>query len=366
MRFGINFFPTVAPHEKSGAQFYDEALALCERADALGYSSVKIVEHYFNPYGGYSPDPVTFLAAVSQRTRRIRLITGAVIPAFNHPIKLAGKLAMLDNLSHGRLDVGFARAFLPVEFDAFQVSMDESRARFEEGIAACLRLWTEEDVVWRGRFHQFGPVTLLPRVYQRPHPPVWIAAVATPQSFEWAGQQGYHLMIVPYLSRHEDMQRLLALYRDAWRAAGHPPGAEQVQMSFHAYVCEDGTQARREARAYMDDYLAKFIQAAAGWNTRVSDQYKGYEKTVEQLRAITYERVLADTKAFIGDPDEVAAQVRLIRDYYGAVEPSMQITFGNMPYERALRTLELFAQHVMPRFQAQPASTAEPRTASAR
>ena len=190
--------------------------------------------------------------------------------------------------------------------------------------------------------------------------------MATPQSFEWAGQQGYHLMIVPYLSRHEDMQRLLALYRDAWRAAGHPPGAEQVQMSFHAYVCEDGAQARREARAYMDDYLAKFIQAAAGWNTRVSDQYRGYEKTVEQLRAITYERVLADTKAFIGDPDEVAAQVRLIRDYYGAVEPSMQITFGNMPYERALRTLELFAQHVMPRFQAQPASTAEPRTASAR
>ena len=134
MRFGINFFPTVGPDEKSGAQFYDEALELCERADALGYRCVKIVEHYFRPYGGYSPDPVTFLSAASQRTRSIRLITGAVLPAFNHPLKLAGKLAMLDNLSHGRLDVGFARAFLPEEFDAFQVSMDESRPRFEEGL----------------------------------------------------------------------------------------------------------------------------------------------------------------------------------------------------------------------------------------
>src|SRR5262249_23558165 len=143
--------------EKSGAQYYDECLELSEHADRLGYSCIKTVEHYFRPYGGYSPDPVTFLSAAAQRTRRIRLITGAVLPAFNHPIKLAGKLAMLDNLSHGRLDVGFARAFLPEEFDAFEISMDESRPRFEEGIAAVKRLWTEQEVSFDGQFFHFGP-----------------------------------------------------------------------------------------------------------------------------------------------------------------------------------------------------------------
>ena len=92
----------------------------------------------------------------------MRLVTGAVLPVFNHPLKLAAELAMLDCLSNGRLDAGFARAFLPEEFDAFQVPMDESRVRFEEGIRAVKRLWTEPEVRFDGRFHQFGPVPLFP------------------------------------------------------------------------------------------------------------------------------------------------------------------------------------------------------------
>jgi len=351
MRFGINFFPTVGPGEKSGAQFYDECLELCEQADRLGYSSVKIVEHYFRPYGGYSPDPVTFLSAAAQRTRRIRLITGAVLPAFNHPIKLAGKLAMLDNLSHGRLDVGFARAFLPEEFDAFQVSLEESGPRFEEVLAAVTRLWTEAEVLFEGRYFRFGPITMLPRPFQQPHPPIWIAAVSTPQSFEWAGRQGYNLMIVPYVSDHAEVARLVQSYRDSWREAGHPPGQEQIQMSFHLYVAEDGEVARREARAYIEDYVAKLIDSAEAWSGRRSEQYKGYEQLANLMREITYERVLAETKAFIGDPGEVAQQVGLIREYYGEVEPSLQVNFGNMPQDRAQRSVRLFAEHVMPRFQ---------------
>src|ERR1700687_4912999 len=93
-------------------------------------------EHYFHYYGGYSPNPIVFLSAASQRTTRARLVTGAVLPAFNHPLKLAGEVGMLDAISGGRLEVGFARAFLPHEFARFGVSVHESRERFEEGIAA--------------------------------------------------------------------------------------------------------------------------------------------------------------------------------------------------------------------------------------
>jgi ABC-type nitrate/sulfonate/bicarbonate transport system substrate-binding protein len=106
VKFGVGFFPDGGPDRISARQYYDEALALAERADALGYDSLKMVEHHFTSYGGYSPDPAVFLAACAQRTRRIRLVTGAVLPAFNHPLKLAGQLAMLDALSGGRLDVG--------------------------------------------------------------------------------------------------------------------------------------------------------------------------------------------------------------------------------------------------------------------
>src|SRR5213592_4077575 len=116
MQFGVQFFPDVRPDEKSGEQYFQEALDLAEEADRLGFSHIRIVEHYFHPYGGYSPNPIVFLAAAAQRTKRARLVTGAVLPAFNHPLKLAGEIAMLDALSRGRLDVGFARAFLPHEF----------------------------------------------------------------------------------------------------------------------------------------------------------------------------------------------------------------------------------------------------------
>src|ERR1700757_4296125 len=155
MKFGVQFFPDVAPAEKSAEAYFREALDLAEEADRLGYSHIRIVEHYFHYYGGYSPNPIVFLAAAAQRTRQARLVTGAVLPVFNHPLKLAGEIAMLDAISGGRLDVGFARAFLPHEFRRFGISPDESHARFREGLEQVEMLLTCENASHRGRFHAF-------------------------------------------------------------------------------------------------------------------------------------------------------------------------------------------------------------------
>ena len=94
MRFGLNFFPSFRLSDMSTAEYFALAVKLSERADELGYDSVKTVEHYFHDYGGHSPNPIVLLSAIAARTKQIRLITGAVIPAFNNPIKLAGELAM--------------------------------------------------------------------------------------------------------------------------------------------------------------------------------------------------------------------------------------------------------------------------------
>jgi natural product biosynthesis luciferase-like monooxygenase protein len=349
MRFGINFFPSTDPAQLSGQEYYQQALNLAARADELEYHHIRTVEHYFRGYGGYSPSPIVFLTAVAQCTQRVRLVTGAVLPAFNHPIKLAAELAMLDCLSNGRLDAGFARAFLPEEFDAFQVSMDESRARFEEGIAAVKRLWTEPEVRFDGPFHQFGPLSLLPRPVQQPHPPIWVAAIQTAESFVWAGEQGYNLMIVPYLSAFDSVAANLRAYRESYERAGHGAEGGKVQMSFHLYVAEDGATARREAKAPMDEYIRIFKQSAVAWNERLSAQYKGYERLVSLLDAITYDRVLAEMRAFIGDPVEVATQVRAIVAQFGPVEPSLQMMYGNISEAAARRSLELFATEVIPR-----------------
>src|ERR1700752_5165987 len=189
MEFGVQFFPSVSPALKGPGQYWDEALALTRLAEQLDFRHVRTVEHYFHAYGGYSPDPLIFLSAAAAMTRKIRLVTGAVLPVFNNPLKLAGQIGMVDAISKGRLEVGFARAFLPHEFGRFGVSLDESRARFEEGMETVRRLLDKEDVSQNGRFHSFPPTPSLPRPTQRPRPPFWVAARATQQSFVFAGRE---------------------------------------------------------------------------------------------------------------------------------------------------------------------------------
>jgi alkanesulfonate monooxygenase SsuD/methylene tetrahydromethanopterin reductase-like flavin-dependent oxidoreductase (luciferase family) len=348
--FGINFFPSVRPTQKSAEQYFDEALRLSVLADELGYSHVRTVEHYFRPYGGLTPSPIVFLSAVAARTRRVRLITGAVIPIFNHPIKMAGELAMLDCLSHGRLVAGFGRAFLPEEFDAFQRPMDESRARFEGGIAAVRRLWTETDVVYEDAFYRFGPITSSPRPVQQPHPPISIAAVGTPTSFDWAGQQGYGLMVVPYLSRFDVLRDNLRRYREAFVAAHPARPLPPVQMSLHLHVAESDERATYDVREPMRQYVEVFRESATAWRGRSSSAYPGYEQLIDELDTMTLERVLREGRALIGGPTSVERQLRHVLDLFGDVEPSLSVLFGNMPYPTAERSLRLFAAEVMPRF----------------
>jgi alkanesulfonate monooxygenase SsuD/methylene tetrahydromethanopterin reductase-like flavin-dependent oxidoreductase (luciferase family) len=328
--------------------YFREALDLCELADRLGYVSVKIVEHYFRGYGGYSPSPLIFLAAAAQRTEHVRLVTGAVLPAFNHPLKLAAELAMVDCISGGRLDAGFARAFLPHEFEAFDVSMEESRPRFEEGIAAVKRLWTEERVTFEGRFHRFKDVTLLPRPMQTPHPPILVAAIATAESFIWAGEQGYGLMFVPYLSDFDDLARKIELYRQSYRGATCGQEPPPPSMAMHLYMTESTASARREAQLYVEQYMAIFQESAAAWTGRQSSQYRGYELIQERLQALTYERVLGEGRVLIGNADTVIEQLRQLRQLFGPIQPEMQVMFGDMDRAQAQRSVELFGREVLP------------------
>ncbi|WKD32285.1 LLM class flavin-dependent oxidoreductase [Streptomyces xanthophaeus] len=351
MKFGINLFPTVGPAEKSAGAHFEESLRLAELADELGFHHVKTVEHYFHEYGGYSPDPVTFLAAAAARTRRVRLVTGAVLPAFTHPLKLAGKLAMLDNISQGRLDVGFGRAFLPDEFAAFEVSMDESRARFDEGVEACRRLWSEEDVVWEGRFHRFGPVTMLPRPWQAPHPRILVATARTPASAESAGRLGYGVMLVPSINPREQVQQTIGLYRDAASAAGFKPTEEDIHMSYSCYLAEDPQEARTQGKRAHERAGRALASAVEAWRDTRSADYAGYEKIVEKATGRgDFDRSVAQRKALVGSPAEVRAAIDEIRGWFGDFTISLQVISGDMPYEESARTMRLFAEHVLPHY----------------
>jgi natural product biosynthesis luciferase-like monooxygenase protein len=351
VRFGLNFFPSFRPEDSSTADYYEQCLRIAVRADELGFSSVKTVEHSFYDYGGHSPNPCVFLSAVAARTRRVRLITGAVIPAFHHPAHLGGDLAMLDNLSQGRLDAGFGRAFLPKEFEVYGVPMSESRERFEEAIGVIRRLWTEEKVTHHGRFWSFDEVRLMPRPFQKPHPPVWIAAISSEESFVYAARNGFNLMIVPYAGKPGQLQEFVKMYRRLWAESGHPPGAEQIQVAQFCYVAEKRDEAMRGFERICKRYLETFADAVVSWKGRNEAEYPGYDKMVASILATTPEKIIAQGGAFVGTPDEVVEQVRKCSEaFHGPIEPSMQINFGGSSDAEAFRTVELLATRVMPKF----------------
>ena len=356
MEFGVQFFPAVGPETKPAHQYFDEALRLTETAETLGYTNVRTVEHYFHPYGGYSPNPIVFLAAAATRTTTMRLVTGAVLPTFNHPLKLAGEIAMLDAISGGRAEIGFARAFLPHEFQRFGVSLDESRDRFDEGVALVDRLLREEEVAFEGRFHRFPATTSLPRPTQRPRPPFWIAALATESSFVNAGTLGHSLMAIPLAGGK--MASLLASYRDAWRRAGHP-GDGRVMLAFHMLCHEDAATAHDLAHERVNRYLASLVDAASGWiSGSSSDDYPGYDAIIRGLQSDTFETQLEQGGVWVGDPATVADQIAAYSDAVGGFEVgSMQVNFSDLPYDDATRSMELFGHEVLPKFSRLAATT---------
>lgn len=348
MRAGIQFFPDVGPRQQSGRDYWQDALRLVGLVDRYGYHHVRTVEHYFHPYGGYSPNPIVFLAAAAQVTRHARLVTGAVLPAFNHPLKLAGEIGMLDALCDGRLDVGFARAFLPHEFAHFGVRLDESRARFDEGMEQVGLLLEQENVSHTGRFHSFSDITSLPRPTQRPRPPFFVAALGTRESFERAGAAGHGIMAIPMGGGM--MRDLLDAFRDARARAGHE-GPGTVMLAFHMFCHENQKTAEQVARAPLNRYLKSLVDAASDWTSGArSADYPGYDKIIAALAQEDFDSQVAKGAAWVGTPERILEAVNRYRDEVGNFEiASLQVNFNDMPLAAAEESMRLFGERVLPR-----------------
>ena len=349
MEFGLQFFPSVGPNDKSGRDYFDESLRLVDLMDDLGYTSLRTVEHYFHPYGGYSPNPIIFLSAAAMRTKNVRLVTGAVLPVFNNPLKLAGEFGMLDAISNGRAEAGFARAFLPQEYTRFGVSLDESVARFDEGMAQVRRLLAEENVTDNGQFHSYSNVTSLPRPTQIPNLPFWTAAFGTPASFEKAGKQGNWIMAIPIGGG--GMGELITTYREAWKRAGHS-GDGRVMLAFHMFCHEDRDEAVRIARGPMNRYLQMLVDAASDWTSGASsNDYPGYDKLIDMLDRETFESQVEKGACWVGTPDQLIKQ---IGDYHAMVggfeDASLQVNYNTISFQDAEGSIRLFADKVLPQF----------------
>jgi alkanesulfonate monooxygenase SsuD/methylene tetrahydromethanopterin reductase-like flavin-dependent oxidoreductase (luciferase family) len=283
------------------------------------------------------------------RTKRIRLMTGGVLPAFHHPIQLAAELSMVDALSNGRLEAGFARAYMPYEFEAFGVPMHESRERFEAGILAIMKLWTEEGVTLETPFFHFRNASCLPRPTQSPHPPIWVAASQSPQTFEWIGRQHFNLLCTMLLSSAETLRDLIVVYKLAF---GGKQRQQQrtplVAISLPLFVEETDTKAFSLGDHYLKQYFEVWEDAAKAWDETASNDYKGYTGMSQAIRSSSPDLLRKRCSVVMGCPERVVEQIQRIREELRVDLILWQVDFGGMPMRLTMNNLCLFIDRVLP------------------
>ncbi|MCL6645594.1 MAG: LLM class flavin-dependent oxidoreductase [Dehalococcoidia bacterium] len=180
MRFSILTLGDNYENLRSHEQFYHEVLEEAEYAEALGYEGFWVGEHHFQASQRVFPSPQMLLAAISQRTKKLRLGTGVNVLPVNDPIRLAEDTAELDLISHGRVCFGAGRGYQPHEYAGFNVPIESAKARFWECLEIIRRAWTEERFSYRGQFYHYQDIALLPRPVQKPHPPIWVGGESVP------------------------------------------------------------------------------------------------------------------------------------------------------------------------------------------
>ena len=348
MKFGLSFLPDSWPTDKSSADYFKEAIELCKIADQTGFSSIKMTENYLHAYGGYCPNPLSFLSAVASVTKNVRLMTGCLLPVFHHPIQIAAEAAMLDAISNGRLDLGFARAYLPYEFESFQISMDESRERFTTTIETVIKLWTETRVSVKTPFFAFENATSLPLPVQSPHPPIWCAAVTSRESFAWIAEKGFGLLVTPPIGGIENLIDHLAIYRDIFSEM-HPNKPLRIAISLPILLNQKQNIAELQSDTYLGKYLNIWSDSVRCWSNSSSTDYPGYQWVAKKISSNTPSNMRSQFQAMVGTPEFVLDEILKLSKLLGITDFLWQIDFGSQPYEVSLNTIKLFSEKIIPK-----------------
>ena len=234
---------------------YRRALDRVRIMDGGGYDAVWLAEHHFSTYS-VCPSVHIMGMHVADITSHLRIGTGVSLAAFYHPLRLAEEVALLDNLSGGRVNWGAGRGFDRKEMEVFGVSQQESQARFREHVDVVLRAWRPGPFTYQGRFHNFQDVEVLPKPLQDPIP-AWVASTS-PAAMAWAASQGHAILMDPHAT-HEEIGRKHANYRAALAAHGFEQRRATPMARLLAIARTDAEAeavARQGAQWTLDAYAA--------------------------------------------------------------------------------------------------------------
>jgi luciferase family oxidoreductase group 1 len=351
VRFGI-FYEHQIPRPwgaRSEYQTFQDSLAQIELADRLGYDYAWVVEHHFLEEYSHSSAPEVFLGAATQRTRRIRLGHGIVQLPTNHPIRVAERVATLDLISGGRVELGLGEGQGPVELHPFGARVRDKREVWEEAVRAMVPAFTRDRWEWHGTHFDFPARNVVPKPYQKPHPPLWVACsniTTIGNAGQWGmGALGFQF-VSPEAARAWVNRYYVNLTQRQARLADYPANPNIAMVSgFMCAPTDEEAQARASGWTFFVFCLSHYGRhgipdPGQGNMWELYQEWRATPKAQETLHS-----------GLIGSPDTIRRRLREFADA-NVDQVILLAQAGRTTHDDICASLELFAREVMPEFHA--------------
>ncbi len=360
----------------------EETIEQCVLADEMGWDYVWFVEHHFLTGFSMSPCPEVIFGALSRITKRIRLGFGVVILPYHHPVRVAERVAMLDHLSKGRVDFGTGRS-AAYEQTGMGIDPRDTRDMWDESLTMIPKIWESDTFEWDGRFWKVPPRKVLPKPYQQPHPPIWVAALQ-PSTYEMAAKKGIGVMALG-ISAPSILEPHIKAYRENVKKAD-PVGQYVTNEWLSAtmgYCGEDAQSAKALCeqslktffgpdRPYLQDQKNVYETLVKQWGgvpdhlrqnfTRYieKDEKTGAEEEVVDLSGggslvhRAWAELDADTLVdrgvmVAGDPENCIRAIKL-HEETGVDQLQFLMATETIPHEKVMKSIEMFGKYVIPEF----------------
>ena len=320
---------------------------MMEFADEAGFYAYHLAEHQGTPLS-LDTSPSLLLAAASQRTARLRLGALVFCLPWYDPLRLYNEICMLDQLSKGRLDVGIGRGVSPIESAYYGVtSSEQAREMAAEALQVLMQGFREGKLDFEGKHYQYRDVELWNRPYQQPYPPLWYPT-SNIESIPYVASQGFN---TSHNFAPNDVARpFVERYKEEWLAHKDDPdrlnahvATPLISNTRHIYIASTDAQALDEAREAFDVWSHHISYLSGRFSDRPRD-------------SLALEKRMANGTALIGSPETVRAAVQAMVDETGINYFLGVFNFGNLPQDRVLHSLRLFAGEVMPAFEEVPSN----------
>lgn len=331
MEFGI--FDHLDRSDLPLRRFYQARLDLIQAYDRAGFYAYHVAEHHSTPLG-MAPSPSVFLAAVAERTERLRFGPLVYALPLHHPLRLVEEICMLDHMSGGRLELGFGRGSSPIEVKLYGQDPEKAQRIYAEGLELILQALSQKRLNFQGEFFSFTDVPMEFEPLQKPHPPIWYG-VHSPESAERAARKGLNIVS---LDTAADTRVLTDRFRQVWRENhGGEGGLPRIGLSRFVFVAESDQAALEAAR-----------RAYPVWHRSFNHLFKLYGSAPRHQRPADFDGLSEISLGIAGSPETVAAFIKSEMTAAGAGYFVGQFAFGDLTPAETLRSVELFAGEVMP------------------